>query len=74
MQAVSPAILTTDQSEGSIKSVPMAQSTHSLLPGHMGPDVEIPTLRGGGIYILQTQEWTSLMQDNTFLKSEYDLS
>ena len=24
----------------------MAQALHSLLPGHMGPDVQVPTLRG----------------------------
>ena len=31
----------------------MAQALHSLLPGHMGPDVEVPTLRGGDTDILQ---------------------
>ena len=36
----------TDQSEASVESVPMAQAQHSLLPGHMGPDVQVPTLRG----------------------------
>ena len=31
----------------------MAQALHSLLPGHMGPDVEVPTLRGADTHILQ---------------------
>ena len=30
----------------------MAQALHSLLPGHMGPDVEVPTLRGADTNIL----------------------
>lgn len=30
----------------------MAQALHSLLPGHMGPDVEVPTLRGADTDIL----------------------
>ena len=30
----------------------MAQALHSLLPGHMGPDVEVPTLRGADNNIL----------------------
>ena len=31
----------------------MAQALHSLQPGHMGPDVEVPTLRGADTHILQ---------------------
>ena len=71
MQAVSPAILTTDQSEDSIKSVPMAQSTHSLLPGHMGPDVEVPTLRGADTHILQFSTMSKVFLKTTSKQEKY---
>ena len=50
----------------------MAQALHSLLPGHMGPDVEVPTLRGADTHILQDSTMSKvLLKDFKLYQSKY---
>ena len=52
----------------------MAQALHSLLPGHMGPDVEVPTLRGADTHILQFSTMSKAFLKNSNLIKARKLS